>query len=194
MRVLGHVFGKDRAQSINATTNPFDPTLRGPHRPISPQSPPTTDDSYNTMDALLKKAETVGIPEKDAKSTIGGVLSFVKSKVSEEQYQMICEKVPGASDLVKETESSRAEGTQTSGGGGGGLMGMASSLMSKMQQDGGSVGSIPELMVFLKGAGVDEKQIAKYLPEITKVLKEKTGIDVSSMLGVSAPPETQAAA
>jgi hypothetical protein len=137
------------------------------------------------MNALLTKATAVGISEKDAKSTIGGVLSFIKTKVSPEQYQMICSKVPGASDLVQETESARAQGTESSGGGngGGGLMGMASNFMTKLQQDGGSVGSVPELLAFLQAKGVDQKEIMKYLPEIVKVLKEKTGVDISSFVG-----------
>ncbi|GKY94039.1 hypothetical protein MPSEU_000370600 [Mayamaea pseudoterrestris] len=141
------------------------------------------------MNALLKKANEVGVSEKDAKSTLGGFLSFIKSKTSEEQYQMIVDKIPGASDLVQDTEAARATGNEGSGdgdgnsGGGGGFMGMASSLMTKFQQDGGSVNSIPELLAFLKAKGVNEKEIMKYLPEIAKVVKQKTGIDISSYIG-----------
>ena len=139
------------------------------------------------MNALLKKAQEVGISEKDAKSTLGGILSFIKTKVSEEQFQTICSKIDGASELVQETEATRAQGgdgTSEGGGEGGGFMGMASSLMTKLQQDGGSVDSIPELMTFLSGAGVDQKEIAKYLPEVAKILKQKTGMDISSVIGV----------
>ena len=138
------------------------------------------------MNALLKKAQDVGISEKDAKSTLGGILSFIKTKVSAEQFETICSKVDGAAELVQETESTRAQGAEDSGeGGGGGFMGMASSLMTKMQQDGGSVDSIPELMTFLQGAGVDQKELSKNLPQVAKILKQKTGMDISSVLGVS---------
>ena len=64
-------------------------------------------------------------------------------------------------------------------------MGMASSLMTKLQKDGGSVNSIPELLTFLKASGVDEKEMMKYLPEIAKVVEQKTGVDISKYIGAA---------
>mmetsp|Transcript_19650 Transcript_19650/g.27266 ORF Transcript_19650/g.27266 Transcript_19650/m.27266 type:complete len:167 (-) Transcript_19650:928-1428(-) len=135
------------------------------------------------MDKILEMATKAGMDQKQAETSSGGILSFLKGKLGDEQFSKIAEKVPGAGEAAQkyDDESSSA----SSGGGGmGGMLGGAMSSITKSSGGGSDAGGVAGLTAMLASKGVDAGQLSKFLPQISSFLKDKAGVDVTSALGL----------
>lgn len=156
------------------------------------------------MDQLLQEQHaqdgTDNLSLDQLKKALGGVLSFLKSKLGDSfDFSKITAAIPEADTLVAdaETEHSRAgPATATD------LMNSAMSMFGggaaadaapapAPAADGAPVTPAPvdnmgQLLGFLTKAGIDPNQIMHFLPVVSKFLKDNAGIDVSSALGVPA--------
>jgi hypothetical protein len=155
------------------------------------------------MDQLLQEQHaqegTDNLSLDQLKKALGGVLSFLKSKLGDSfDFSKISAAIPEADTLVAdaETEHSRAGPVSTTdlmnsamsmfGGGG-----SAAAPAPAPAADGAPVTPAPvdnmgQLLGYLTKAGIDPNQIMQFLPVVSKFLKDNAGIDVSSALGVPA--------
>ncbi len=155
------------------------------------------------MDQLLQEQHaqegTDNLSLDQLKKAIGGILSFLKSKLGDSfDFSKITSAIPEADTLVAdaETEHSRAGPATTTdlmnsamgmfGGGG-----AAAAPAPAPAADGAPVTPAPvdnmgQLLGFLTKAGIDPKQIMQFLPMVSKFLNDNAGVDVSSALGVPA--------
>lgn len=131
----------------------------------------------------MEMAGKAGMNPSQGEAATGGIFSLLKSNLEGDKFNKILESVPGASDFVKKQESSERD---ASGGGGmGGMLGGAmSSIGGGGSGGGGGAGGMAGLMASLSGKGIDSGMMSKFLPQISSFLKEKSGTDVSSVLGV----------
>ena len=129
------------------------------------------------MDQLKEVAKKAGMDDSQCEAATGGILSLLKKNLSEDQFKMIEDKIPGA------TASAEAQDRGASASLGGGMGGMLGGAMSALGGGGGGGATdIAGLTAMLASKGVDTSMISKYLPQVTDFLKSK-GIDVSSVLG-----------
>ena len=156
---------------------------------------------HRKMDQLLQEQHaqegTDNLSLDQLKKAIGGILSFLKSKLGDSfDFSKITSAIPEADTLVAdaETEHSRAgPATATD------LMNSAMSMFGGGNEaaapapaaDGAPVTPAPvdnmaQLLGFLTKAGIDPNQIMQFLPVVSKFLKDNAGVDVSSALGVPA--------
>lgn len=160
------------------------------------------------MDQLLQdqhaQAGTGNFNEQELKDTLGGILSFIKSKIGAANFEKIQSAIPQAGGLVTKAETNNARAAE-SGGGASNLLSSAISMLG--QHSGGGEGSaatstggtaapidsMTQLLGYLTKMGIDPKQAMAFLPVVAKFLKEKTGIDVSSALGTAGASATSGA-
>lgn len=133
------------------------------------------------VDEMLKEQNadksTPNMTEDQVKSSMGGVLSFLKGKLPAEDFGKIEAKVPGANDLIKATEDKPS-------GAGGGLRAMFGG--KKKEGESGSEGSIdtvPELIGNLQEAGVDPSAATGFLSTFSSYLNKTADVDVSEVVG-----------
>lgn len=146
------------------------------------------------MDNLLKQAQDMGMSESQAKDSLGGVFSVLKSKLGEGDFNKILQAIPCADTMATEAnEKNRAGGNSSAGGptGGNDLLSGAMSMLGGsgggQQQAGGQTGTIDgigPLLGFLGKLGVDPKQLTSLLPMVSKFLSSNANVDTSSALNV----------
>jgi hypothetical protein len=157
------------------------------------------------MDQLLQEQHaqtgTAKFSEKELKDTLGGILSFIKSKVGAEHFEKIQSVIPQAGELVTKAETNNSRAVE----GGGGASNLLSSAMNMLDSAGGGatssgdagtaapVDSMTRLLGYLGKMGIDPKQAMAFLPVVAKFLKEKAGVDVSSLLGTGGSSSTTGA-
>lgn len=156
------------------------------------------------MDQLLQQQHaqdgTGNFDEEELKKTLGGILSFIKSKLGSVDFEKIQSAIPESSDLISKAESENASKSE------GGSNNLLSSAMSMLGQktggdsstDAASSGSAPidsmtQLLGYMGKMGVDPKQAMAFLPVVANFLKDNAGIDVSSALGTPAAATGEAA-
>ena len=158
------------------------------------------------MDQLLQQQHaqdgTSNFSEQELKDTLGGILSFLKSKFGSVEFDKIQAALPETADLVADAESKNASRDAAGGGGGGGASSLMSSAMGMLGggggQQGGSSGGAPadgsaaspiesmtQLLGYLGKMGVKPKEAMAFLPIVTKFLNENANVDASSALGTS---------
>lgn len=158
------------------------------------------------MDQLLQQqhaqAGTGNFSEQELKDTLGGILSFIKSKLGSVDFQKIQSAIPQTEELVTEAETNNAR----AGGEGGGAGNLLSSAMNMLGQQGGGgstseggaatsgeagggeaspIDSMTQLLGYLGKMGINPKQAMAFLPVVAKFLQENAGVDVSSALGTA---------
>ena len=153
------------------------------------------------MDQLLQEqhaqAGTGNFSEKELKDTLGGILSYIKSKVGAANFEKIQSAIPQAGELVTKAETNNSRAVE----GGGGASDLLSSAMGMLAPAGGAtssgeagtaapVDSMTQLLGYLGKMGIDPKQAMAFLPVVAKFLKEKAGVDVSSVLGTAGSSST----
>lgn len=155
------------------------------------------------MDQLLQEQHaqegTDNLSLDQLKKAVGGILSFLKSKLGDSfDFSKITEAIPDADTLVTdaETEHSRAGPATTTdlmnsamsmfGGGGGAAAPAPAPAADGAPVTPAPVDNMAQLLGFLTKAGIDPNQIMQFLPVVSKFLKDNAGIDVSSALGVPA--------
>ena len=128
--------------------------------------------------------------ETQGKTATGGIFGLLQNALSDEQYAKLKEEFPEADQL--------ASTSQQAGGGGdgdgsiGGLVGAAMGALSGgRSSSGGDVSSnssatdITSLLAKLAGNGITPRQIQQFLPLAAPYIQQMTGVDVSSILGLS---------
>ena len=155
------------------------------------------------MDQLLQQQHaqegTGNFSEQQLKDTLGGVLSYIKSKLGSADFSKIQAALPEAGNLASQAESenaSRAGGD--AGGGVNSLMSSAMGMLGGQKQEEGSgtaapadgsnaspIDSMTELLGYLGKMGINPQQAMAFLPIVAKFMQENAGVDVSSALGTS---------
>lgn len=155
------------------------------------------------MDQLLQDQHaqegTDNLSLDQLKKALGGILSFLKSKLGDSfDFSKVTEAIPEADTLVAdaETEHSRAGPASASdlmnsamsmfGGGGSDATPAPAPAADGAPVTPAPVDNMAQLLGFLTKAGIDPNQIMQFLPVVSKFLKDNAGIDVSSALGVPA--------
>ena len=155
------------------------------------------------MDQLLQEqhaqAGTDNLSLDQLKKALGGILSFLKSKLGDSfDFSKITAAIPEADTLVAdaETEHSRAGPANATdlmnsamsmfGGGGSNATPAAAPAADGAPVTPAPVDNMGQLLGFLTKAGIDPNQIMQFLPVVSKFLKDNAGIDASSALGVPA--------
>mmetsp|Transcript_40028 Transcript_40028/g.96661 ORF Transcript_40028/g.96661 Transcript_40028/m.96661 type:complete len:194 (-) Transcript_40028:128-709(-) len=139
------------------------------------------------MDQLLQFAEQAGMSEEQGKTATGGIFGLLQNGLGEEQYGKLKAEFPEADQLATSQQQTSSNKNEAGGGGMGGLMGSAMGALS----GGGGAGSgssatdITALLAKLAGNGITPQQIQQFLPLAAPYIQQMTGVDVSSMLGVS---------
>jgi Protein of unknown function VcgC/VcgE (DUF2780) len=155
------------------------------------------------MDKLLQEQNaqegTSNLSLDQLKDALGGILSFLKSKLGDSfDFSKVSDVIPEADELVNkaETENSRA-------GPSGGAADLMNSAMSMFGGGGAApapaadgaapaapapIDSMTQLLGYLTKAGIDPNQIMQFLPVVAKFLKDNAGVDVSSALPVGTTP------
>jgi len=150
------------------------------------------------MDQLLQIANDSGMSDEQSKQSLGGLLSYLKSKLDELDWSKLSEALgtEQSSALIEESEKVKAEAKPS--GAGSSLMDNAMGLMNSLTGEGGGsssdgadgdggskIDSIPELLSFLNGLGVNQKQVTDFLPNAVAYLKTEFGVDASPLLGLA---------
>lgn len=133
------------------------------------------------MDEFIQSAVSqLGIDEGTAKNATGTVLGFVKNSMGD-QFAGVAEKLPGADQLINETQSD-AEPAESSGGGIlGSLKGAASSML------GGGAGDGMEVMSALQKTGLSADQGGSFITMLINFIKEKAGAGVLEQITSKIP-------
>lgn len=130
------------------------------------------------VDEMLKEQNadksTPNMTEDQVKSSMGGVLSFLKGKLPAEDFGKIEAKVPGAKDLIKATEDKPS---------GGGLRAMFGGKKKEGESSEGSIDTVPELIGNLQEAGVDPSAATGFLSTFSSYLNKTADVDVSEVVG-----------
>jgi tape measure domain-containing protein len=106
----------------------------------------------------------LGTSESTARSATGGMLQMLQGQLDGGDFSQLMEKLPGASDLLGESESS---------GGGSGMLG---SLMNQATSAlGGNLGGAVGLLGKLKDTGLDTDQLASFASMFLGFVKDKAG-------------------
>jgi len=166
------------------------------------------------MDQLLQQQHaqsgTGNFSEKELKDTLGGILSFIKSKLGSVDFQKIQSAIPQTEELVTEAETSNARAAGE-GGGASNLLSSAMGMLGGQQGGGGStsesdaattgeagssasapINSMTQLLGYMGKMGIDPKQAMAFLPVVAKFLQENAGVDVSSALGTAGTTDAAA--
>lgn len=149
------------------------------------------------MEEILKLAGDAGMSKEQAEKATGGIMSLVKSSLESGDYSKILQSIPEIESLVAKHEEET-----TSRAGGNDLMGSAMSMMNSFGGSGsggaggqnaaaGGASSITGLLALLQGQGIGLQQLNSFMPMLTNLLKGKSGVDVSSILGVASPQAGQ---
>ena len=161
------------------------------------------------MDQLLQEQHaqegTDNFSLEQLKDALGGVLSFLKSKLGDSfDFSKITEVIPEADELVTkaETDNSRAGPTSATdlmnsamsmfGGGNASAPAPSGDAAATGTTPAAPIDSMTQLLGYLTKAGVDPKQIMQFLPVVAKFLKDNAGVDVSSALGAPTATTTSA--
>lgn len=156
------------------------------------------------MDQLLQEQHaqegTNNLSLDQLKDALGGILSFLKSKLGDSfDFSKVSEVIPEADELVNkaETEHSRAgpsggaadlmNSAMSMFGGGGAAPAPAPAADGAAPATPAPIDSMTQLLGYLTKAGIDPNQIMQFMPVVAKFLKENAGVDVSSALGAPAP-------
>jgi len=133
------------------------------------------------MEQLLKLATDSGMSESQGKDSLGGIFSFLKSKMSEGDFSKISQAVPEAGQLASDADAK----IQGGGGGGGGLMGSAMGMLGGGGggASGGGIDGLGDLMGFFGKQGVNPQQATGLMGNLSGFLKDNAGVDPSSVLG-----------
>ena len=150
------------------------------------------------MEQLLQQANAAGLDSQQSKDVLGGVLSLLKNNLSSEDFGKIQQAIPETESLVEETETKSRAGNESGGANallssamgmlGGGGVGASSSASGGAS---GGMQNAPQLLTFLSGLGIDQKQITKFMPMIAQFLQKNAGVDTASTLGVSGQSTSQ---
>mmetsp|Transcript_4274 Transcript_4274/g.6112 ORF Transcript_4274/g.6112 Transcript_4274/m.6112 type:complete len:172 (+) Transcript_4274:1-516(+) len=139
------------------------------------------------MDKILEMATKAGMDQQQGETAAGGVLSFLKGKLGDDQFSKLAEKIPGVGDAAQKYDDDKADSSaRASGGGGlGGMLGGAMASFTKSSGGGGGdAGGVAGLTAMLASKGVDAGQLSAFMPQIAAFLKDKAGVDVTSALGL----------
>lgn len=123
------------------------------------------------QDLITRVAGAAGLDEGLAAKAVGMILGFLQKEGPQEQVQQMLAALPGATDLIAQSE-----------GGGGGLMGMMGGLMG---------GGIMGLGANLMGAGLDMGQISTVGKELMAFGRENAGEDVMGQIVANTPGLSQ---
>lgn len=127
------------------------------------------------QDLIGRVAGAAGIDEGLAAKALGMILGFLQKEGPQTQVQQMLAALPGAQDLIAQSEGG-------GGGGGGGLMGMVGGLMG---------GGIMGLGANLMGAGLDMGQISTVGKELMAFGREHAGEDVMGQIVAATPGLSQ---
>jgi hypothetical protein len=146
------------------------------------------------MDSVHQAARDSGMDDDQGNAMVGGILSFLKDHVSDDNYQRIAQNFPGADDAVQ--NHSRAVNTGLAG-----WIGTAvSTLDSKMNgnkinsnnssnNSSGNASSLTEfgslagLVTYLAAKGISPNMVKQFLSFLVPLIQKKCGVDVSPYLG-----------
>jgi hypothetical protein len=136
------------------------------------------------MEQLMQQAQAAGLSQDEGKSSLGAVLSLLKSNIPNEDFTKISQALPEAEQLASETDAdvkSRDNGT-------GGLLQSAMGMIGSGGGGGtsGGVKNPAQMLALLSSMGIDSKQMMSFLPMVAKFVHEKAGVDISSYLNVPA--------
>jgi len=154
------------------------------------------------MDQLLQQQHaqegTGNFSEQQLKDTLGGILSYIKSKLGSVDFSKIQAALPEAGNLASKAESENASRAGGDAGGVQSLMSSAMGMLGGQKQEAGSgtaapadgsnespIDSMTELLGYLGKMGINPQQAMAFLPIVAKFMKENAGVDVSSALGTS---------
>jgi hypothetical protein len=133
-------------------------------------------------ESLRNLAASTGVDSGTIEQVLGCVLSFIKTHVSPETYEMIEAKVPEARRLV--SGSSTAEAEAGAEGPEGGLLGKISSLAGSLLGGDSSGG---DLLAKLLKLGIPVDSITAILPKIFAFLAAHLPADVLKQIVAALP-------
>jgi hypothetical protein len=116
------------------------------------------------QDFINSVTDRLGIDQDQAKSAVGSVLSMLRKEGGADGGALL-DKLPGASALADETESSG------SGGGGGGLLGKVTGMLGGL---GGGAGGLAGLA----SSGLSGDKLKDFAKMFVDWAKEKAGDDL----------------
>lgn len=124
--------------------------------------------------------------ESQGETATGGLFSFLKDKMSKEQYAQVQEKLPGVDGAVDRYAAPSGEGA-----GSGGMGGMLGSAMSSFGggnkaaggSSGGGADGLGGLLATLTSKGINPAMMQKFMPQASALVKAKCGVDISQYLG-----------
>jgi len=119
------------------------------------------------QDFIKMATDQLGLSESNARSATGGLLGLLQQHGDKQDSQELIDKLPGASDLLKQ------------GGGGGLLGGLAGGLGSAI---GGNVGGALGIAGALKGLGLDTDKLGPFISLFFSFAKQKAGADLIGRL------------
>jgi hypothetical protein len=155
------------------------------------------------MDQLLQQQHaqegTDNLSLDQLKSALGGILSFIKSKLGDGfDFSKVTEALPEADQLVTNAETDHSRAGPTGGaadlmnsamsmfGGGGAAAAPAPAADATGATPAAPIDSMTQLLGYLTKAGINPNQIMQFLPVVSKFLNDNAGVDVSSALGTPA--------
>ncbi|APW62434.1 hypothetical protein [Paludisphaera borealis] len=130
-------------------------------------------------ESLKNLAASTGVDAGTIEKVLGGVLSFLKTRVNPETYETIEAKIPEAQRIVSGFTEAEAEGSD------GGLLGKVSDLAGKLL--GGESGGATDLLGKLIKLGVPIGSITAILPKLFQFLSAHLPADVLKQIAAALP-------
>mmetsp|Transcript_12627 Transcript_12627/g.21030 ORF Transcript_12627/g.21030 Transcript_12627/m.21030 type:complete len:185 (-) Transcript_12627:80-634(-) len=155
------------------------------------------------MEDILKLATDCGMTKDQGEKTTGGIFSLLKNQLDAPQFKQMTDKIPGSEKLIDDFLKSQGgaatgeAGTAKKGGSAlTGLMGMFGEKKKPAEaaleggdrtaastSTGSGVTSVTDLLGVLNKQGVSTSDATSFLPKLTKMIQDKAGVDVGSVLG-----------
>jgi hypothetical protein len=118
--------------------------------------------AWDMSDVANQLAAETGVSGEQAHQGLGALLSFIKERLGDENFQKLEAAIPGAASMISKFESS--EGSSQ-----GGLFETVAALAGKLF--GGKAGGGAELLASLSKLGFQPEQIETFLPKALEFLK-----------------------
>ena len=123
-----------------------------------------------TMEQIIQSISTkLGLPESSIRSALHSLLSFLRTKTGDAQFEQFLAMVPGAKEFAASAPPAPAAETKENGALFGGLLGAAGGLL------GGQAGDLAKILTSLQQAGIPTEKIAPLAQEFLVQAREIAG-------------------
>lgn len=116
------------------------------------------------IDQVTRK---LGVGESESKSAVSGIMEFIRERLGEASYAELVERIPGASEFLRENQPVRQHAA------GGGLMGSLTSMAGGLL--GGQESGIAGVAAAVAAAGISVEKVGSFLTLLIGFIREELG-------------------